>query len=122
MNKKTAQGTQAVPKGFDTADLLAVADGLDCYEKTFNVGNNMGLGDELLESTTAYAARFIRAVVAAAPKPPAVGVTLSDEDCAELDQLYRTIRGAENGIEAVRIIVSAYERKRALLASQQKGD
>lgn len=62
---------QAMPEGFNADDLLAVADGLDTYEKTVNVGNNMGLGDELLESTTAYAARFIHAVIAA-PKPPAV--------------------------------------------------
>ena len=54
-----------VPEGFSREDLEAVADGLDGYEKTVNVGNVTGEGDEHLESTTAYAARFIRAMLAA---------------------------------------------------------
>jgi len=45
-----------------------VADGLDGYEKTVNVGNVTGEGDDHLESTTAYAARFIRTMLAAAPE------------------------------------------------------
>lgn len=54
-----------LPETFVADDLLAVADGLESgYEKTVNVGNNMGMGDEHLESTTAYAARFIRAILA----------------------------------------------------------
>lgn len=59
-----------VPEGFSRDDLEAVADGLDTYEQTVNVGNNMGLGDEYLESTTAYAARFIRAMLSTAPSSP----------------------------------------------------
>ena len=64
-------GTQpapSVPDGFSREDLEAVADGLDGYEKTVNVGNVTGEGDDHLESTTAYAARFIRAMLAAAPE------------------------------------------------------
>ena len=57
-----------VPEGFSREDLEAVADGLDGYEKTVNVGNVTGEGDDHLESTTAYAARFIRAMLAAAPE------------------------------------------------------
>ena len=58
----------SVPDGFSREDLEAVADGLDGYEKTVNVGNVTGGGDDHLESTTAYAARFIRAMLAAAPE------------------------------------------------------
>lgn len=58
----------SVPEGFSREDLEAVADGLDGYEKTVNVGNVTGEGDDHLESTTAYAARFIRAMLAAAPE------------------------------------------------------
>ena len=60
-------GAEPVLQEFNREDLEGVADGLDTYEKTVNVGNNTGLGDEHLESTTAYAARFIRAYLAAAP-------------------------------------------------------
>ena len=49
--------------GFSRDDLEAIADGLDGYERTVNVGNTTGVGDTLLESTTAAAARFIRAVL-----------------------------------------------------------
>lgn len=52
--------------GFPREDLEAIASGLDGYDKTVNVGNTTGAGDELLESTTAAAARFIRASLAAA--------------------------------------------------------
>lgn len=48
---------------FKLEDLEAVADGLDVYEKTINVGGDSGFGDHLIESTTAYAARFIRSVI-----------------------------------------------------------
>ena len=58
----------SVPDGFSREDLEAVADGLDGYEKTVNVGNVTGEGDDHLESTTAYAARFIRTMLAAAPE------------------------------------------------------
>jgi hypothetical protein len=58
----------SVPEGFSREDLEAVADGLDGYEKTVNVGNVTGEGDDHLESTTAYAARFIRTMLAAAPE------------------------------------------------------
>lgn len=65
-----AQPAPSVPEGFSREDLEAVADGLDGYEKTVNVGNVTGEGDDHLESTTAYAARFIRAMLAAPePKP-----------------------------------------------------
>ena len=60
-----AQPAPSVPDGFSREDLEAVADGLDGYEKTVNVGNVTGVGDDHLESTTAYAARFIRAMLAA---------------------------------------------------------
>ena len=63
-----AQPAPSVPDGFSREDLEAVADGLDGYEKTVNVGNVTGEGDDHLESTTAYAARFIRAMLAAAPE------------------------------------------------------
>jgi len=46
------------------------SDGLDGYEKTVNVGNVTGEGDDHLESTTAYAARFIRAMLAATEAKP----------------------------------------------------
>ena len=59
-----------VPEGFSREDLEAVADGLDGYEKTVNVGNVTGEGDGHLESTTAYAARFIRAMLAATEAKP----------------------------------------------------
>ena len=62
------QPAPSVPDGFSREDLEAVADGLDGYEKTVNVGNVTGGGDDHLESTTAYAARFIRAMLAAAPE------------------------------------------------------
>ena len=68
-----ATGTQnvpSVPEGFSREDLEAVADGLDGYEKTVNVGNVTGGGDDHLESTTAYAARFIRAMFAAPETKP----------------------------------------------------
>lgn len=55
--------------GFDREDLDAIADGLDGYDKTVNVGEVTGEGDQLLESTTAAAARFIRAVLKAATSP-----------------------------------------------------
>ena len=60
----------SVPDGFSREDLEAVADGLDGYEKTVNVGNVTGEGDDHLESTTAYAARFIRAMLAAPEAKP----------------------------------------------------
>lgn len=63
-----AQPAPSVPEGFSREDLEAVADGLDGYEKTVNVGNVTGGGDDHLESTTAYAARFIRAMLAGAPE------------------------------------------------------
>lgn len=63
-----AQPTPSVPDGFSREDLEAVADGLDGYEKTVNVGNVTGEGDDHLESTTAYAARFIRTMLAATPE------------------------------------------------------
>ena len=62
------QPAPSVPDGFSREDLEAVADGLDGYEKTVNVGNVTGEGDDHLESTTAYAARFIRTMLAAAPE------------------------------------------------------
>lgn len=62
--------------GFSREDLEAIAEGLDTYERTVNVGNVTGEGDCHLESTTAAAARFIRSALAApsqpvAPLPPA---------------------------------------------------
>lgn len=64
------QNVPSVPEGFSREDLEAVADGLDGYEKTVNVGNVTGGGDDHLESTTAYAARFIRAMFAAPETKP----------------------------------------------------
>ena len=64
------QNVPSVPEGFSREDLEAVADGLDGYEKTVNVGNVTGGGDDHLESTTAYAARFIRAMFAALETKP----------------------------------------------------
>ena len=63
-----AQPTPSVPEDFSREELEAVAAGLDTYEKTVNVGNVTGEGDDHLESTTAYAARFIRAMIAIAPE------------------------------------------------------
>ena len=65
-NFALAQPAPSVPEGFSREDLEAVAAGLDGYEKTVNVGNVTGEGDDHLESTTAYAARFIRTMLAAA--------------------------------------------------------
>ena len=62
------QPAPSIPDGFSREDLEAVAEGLDGYEKTVNVGNVTGEGDDHLESTTAYAARFIRTMLAAAPE------------------------------------------------------
>lgn len=64
------QNVPSVPEGFSREDLEAVADGLDGYEKTVNVGNVTGGGDDHLESTTAYAARFIRTMLAAPEAKP----------------------------------------------------
>lgn len=64
------QPAPSVPEGFSREDLEAVADGLDGYEKTVNVGNVTGGGDDHLESTTAYAARFIRAMLAVPETKP----------------------------------------------------
>ena len=64
----SSQPTPSVPKDFSREELEAVAAGLDTYEKTVNVGNVTGEGDDHLESTTAYAARFIRAMIALAPE------------------------------------------------------
>ena len=61
-----AQPAPSVPEDFSREELEAVAAGLDTYEKTVNVGNVTGEGDDHLESTTAYAARFIRAMIAIA--------------------------------------------------------
>ena len=58
----------SIPEDFSREELEAVAAGLDTYEKTVNVGNVTGEGDDHLESTTAYAARFIRAMIAIAPE------------------------------------------------------
>ena len=68
--ERAAQPAPSVPEGFSREDLEAVADGLDGYEKTVNVGNVTGEGDDHLESTTAYAARFIRAMLAAPEAKP----------------------------------------------------
>ena len=62
------QNVPSVPEGFSREELEAVAAGLDTYEKTVNVGNVTGEGDDHLESTTAYAARFIHAMIAIAPE------------------------------------------------------
>ena len=64
------QNVPSVPEGFSREDLEAVVDGLDGYEKTVNVGNVTGGGDDHLESTTAYAARFIRAMLATPETKP----------------------------------------------------
>lgn len=68
----TAPAGVVVPEGFTLTDLEDVADGLESgYEKTVNVGAAIEPGHDVhLESTTAYAARFIRAILAAAPKEP----------------------------------------------------
>lgn len=60
----------AIPPGFSREGLESVAEGLDWYEKEVRVGNVTGEGYDLIESTTAYAARFIRAMLAAAPDTP----------------------------------------------------
>ena len=68
--ERATQPVPSVPEGFSREDLEAVADGLDGYEKTVNVGNVTGGGDDHLESTTAYAARFIRAMLAVPETKP----------------------------------------------------
>ena len=67
---RVGEPAPSVPEGFSREDLEAAADGLDGYEKTVNVGNVTGEGDDHLESTTAYAARFIRAMLAAPESNP----------------------------------------------------
>ena len=66
--REPAQPSPSVPEGFSREELEAVVAGLDTYEKTVNVGNVTGEGDDHLESTTAYAARFIRAMLTVAPE------------------------------------------------------
>ncbi len=51
--------------GFNREDLEAVADTLEAMPASVNVGNVTGEGDQLLESASAYAARFIRAALKA---------------------------------------------------------
>lgn len=58
---------RAAISGFCKEALMAVVDGLDRYEKTVNVGQVFDGPDMHLESTTAYAARFIRSMLALAP-------------------------------------------------------
>lgn len=66
--------------GFNRDDLEAIADGLDGYEKTVNVGNTTGDGDEHIESTTAAAARFIRAALAnGVDVPPGASPDYTDQ-------------------------------------------
>lgn len=60
---ESAQAESDALFGFRRDDLQDIADGLDAYERTVNVGNVTGDGDELVESTTAAAARFIRAAL-----------------------------------------------------------
>lgn len=56
--------TQGLPKGFQVEDLLAVAEALETEKRYVNVGNVTGVGDDLIDTAPARAAKFIRAVVA----------------------------------------------------------
>lgn len=62
----TQHPTQTViPQEFSRDDLADAADSLDQnHERSINVGNVTGVGDSLLESCTALAARFIRTMLA----------------------------------------------------------
>lgn len=88
-NKDTDHGAPAAPNergvmGFSREDLEAVVDSLDSgYERTVNVGNTTGEGDEHIESTTAYAARFIRAALAGAPEPSSDSVAKAARTLAD---------------------------------------
>jgi hypothetical protein len=70
-------------QAFNRDDLRDVADSLQSgYDKTVNVGNTTGEGDEHIESTTAYAARFIHAFLATPPRAASAEPTryISDEE------------------------------------------
>jgi len=49
--------------GYSREDIEAIADGLECYDKTVNVGPVQGEFDELLPSATAAAAKVLRAIL-----------------------------------------------------------
>lgn len=58
----------AVPEGFKRQDMLDVAEALSTqYDQHINQGNISGIGDYLLETAPAYAARLIRALLNATP-------------------------------------------------------
>lgn len=56
---------QEILSDFSAQDLADVADALDCYERTINVGcvGDVEEGEMHVESTTAWASRFIRHVL-----------------------------------------------------------
>ena len=77
--------------GFDRDDLEAIADGLETgYEKGVDVGGSPldGNGANLIESTTAAAARFIRAALAS-PAVSQMDVSQSPLTDEQLDQIAR---------------------------------
>jgi hypothetical protein len=60
-----------VPEGFNRQDMLDVAESLRTeYPQHLNQGNIAGIGDYLLETAPAFAARLIETLLNAAPTPP----------------------------------------------------
>lgn len=67
---RKSDGAMVVPVGFSRDDLEAVAEGLESEPPTVNIGPiEVGDRDTSVESSAAFAARFIRAVLAAPPTP-----------------------------------------------------
>jgi hypothetical protein len=83
--------------GFPRDDLRCIAEGLEeACERTVNVGNTTEEGDEHLESTTAAAARFIRAALGA----PALAKTPASwlpDAMSLLDDIRKDVRQSKFG-------------------------
>jgi hypothetical protein len=104
--------------GFDREDLEAIADGLESgYAKGVDVGGSPldGVAVNLIESTTAAAARFIRAALA---QQDASQAPLTDEQIDTIARKYVGMGGVEDYRAFARDIAdhaSAPSRKGALL-------
>lgn len=93
--------------GFSREDLDAIASGLESEPATINVGNTTGEGDELLQSTTAAAAKFIRAALSAEPAQE-----MTDDPGPLLDDEGRAMVGASHHYTAENIRALIAELKR----------
>lgn len=99
-----AQVRNAALTSFKGDDLEAVADSLETgYDKTVNVGRVETDADTHLESTTAYAARFIRAYLSALQTSPQV----AQEDKPATNEWTLTVTGMSYG-ECKNMIESRY--------------